>query len=155
MMRHFFIAAVSLLFFLQGCSGTMKQYQIGRIEISLPETFVAAENRKSSIPSPIPDGPTTTEHFFSFENKQGDKLTLFYWEGYPYRDYGPMSEKRSFPFSVAGQDTKIIQTEMFMGITQEVLVAHRMIPPNDRFMIFSTALDLGQFKSLLSTIRIH
>ena len=36
----------------------------------------------------------------------------------------PWQSSQNFPARVAGQDTKIIETSMFMGTKQRVLVAH-------------------------------
>ena len=76
---------------------------------------------------------------------------LFYWTP-AARDLGPMVVVSEFPARVAGQDTKIIETSMFMGTKQRVLVAHLGFKEKGSAMIYAIGLDRREFESILAGV---
>jgi hypothetical protein len=135
-----------------GCDRDLREYEIGLLKFKLPPTYIEVTRKKDQIASQIPKQAPTTEHFIRFERKSGEKLYLFYWQGFPWRDYGPMSVKASYPITIAEQQSKILRTDVFMGEKKEVLVVHFQLPNDDRAMIFSPDLELEAFKKFLEIL---
>ena len=64
-----------------------------------------------------------------------------------------MAVASEFPARVAGQDTKIIETSMFMGRQQRVLVAHLGFKDQKASaMIYAVGVDRREFESILAGI---
>ena len=64
-----------------------------------------------------------------------------------------MAVVSEFPARVAGQDTKIIETSMFMGTKQRVLVAHLGFKEQKASaMIYAIGLDRREFESILAGV---
>ena len=58
-----------------------------------------------------------------------------------------------FPARVAGQNTRIIETTMFMGRKQRVLVTHLGYPElKGSAMIYAVGVDRPEFEALLAGI---
>lgn len=122
------------------------------LSLTLPSEYRPRSNTTQSFPVPGPPGMTTNEEFRSWVAPGGKELYVFYWAPYP-RDLGPMAIAAEFPARVAGQDTKIIETSMFMGRKQRVLVAH--LGFEDRkasAMIYAVGVDRREFESILAGI---
>ena len=96
---------------------------IAILTLTLPSEYVPRSSRTQSFAMPGPPGMTTHEQFRSWAAPGGRELYLFYWTPYP-RDLGPMAIASEFPTHVAGQQTRIIETTMFMGRKQRVLATH-------------------------------
>jgi hypothetical protein len=95
---------------------------------------------------------TTKEEFRSWVAPGGRELYVFVWTPYP-RDLGPMVSAAEFPARVAGQDTQIIETTMFMGRKQRVLVAHAGFPDVEgRAMIYAVGMEREEFAAILAGI---
>jgi len=133
---------------------TFSEYKLASLHFKLPTGYFEISKREDKIASFIPDQTPTTEYFFSFQNSSGKKLYLFYWQGFPWRDYGPMSIKKTFTAKIGNITYKIILTSMFMGDKQEVLVTHYQLPNNDRFMVYSPDIKLKEFKKFISILKI-
>lgn len=92
----------------------------------------------------------TSAHWSS----EGKDLYLFLYEPYPDRDGGPMVEAESWPVSLLGQSTKLIETSLFFGSTKRVLVAHRgLAEPESQLMIYSPNLEREEFETILGLVR--
>jgi hypothetical protein len=102
-----------------------------------------------SIASPIPDQTPTTQIFVEL-TKNEKKAYIYYWDGYPYRDLGPMSEKESWQCEFLGEKVSVTQTTMFMGQEQEVLVLHYRPDTNTQLMIYSKDMNKDEFIEMLS-----
>jgi hypothetical protein len=64
-----------------------------------------------------------------------------------------MKVAAEFDARVAGQNTKIIETAMFMGREQRVLVAHLGFPDvKSSAMIYATGMDRKEFTAILAGI---
>ena len=139
-----------LILSLSGCMEKSKTYEIGSLIFQLPEGYVEISRKKDKINSHIPDQPPTIEHVISFQNTAGRNVYLFFWQGFPWRDYGPMVKNRSYPVKVAKQETVMIQTKQFMGTDQEVLVVHCKLNEDERLMIYTTDMEPDEFRKFLN-----
>src|SRR5688572_29450474 len=93
------------------------------IALTPPPEYWPADTRVETFPVPGPPGSQTVEEFRSWNAPGGRSVFVFQWTPYP-RDLGPMAVAAEWPARVAGQDTRIIETSMFMGRQQRVFVAH-------------------------------
>jgi hypothetical protein len=122
------------------------------LSLTLPSEYQLRSNRTESFPLPGPPGMRTNEEFRSWVAPGGRTLTFFYWTPSP-RDLGPMAIVSQFPARVAGQDTRIIETSMFMGTKQRVLVAHLGFKDQKASaMIYAVGVDRREFESILAGI---
>ena len=96
---------------------------IAILTLTLPSEYAPRSSRTQSFALPGPPGMTTNEQFRSWAAPGGRELYLFYWTPYA-RDLGPMAIASGFPAQVAGQQTRIVETTMFMGRKQRVLATH-------------------------------
>lgn len=124
--------------------------------LSLPmfitqEYKVTNTNRKS-ISGPIPDQKPTTQIFVEV-TRNGKKAYIFYWDGPPYRDLGPMAGKESWQFNFLGEKVNITRTTIFMGQEQEVLVLHHKPNKDTQLMIYSKNMNREEFHEMLSKMR--
>jgi hypothetical protein len=123
------------------------------LSLTLPSEYQLRSNNTDSFPVPGPPGMRTSEEFRSWVAPGGRTLYFFYWTPYP-RDLGPMAIVSESPARVAGQDTKIIETSLFMGTKQRVLVAHLGFKDQKASaMIYAAGVDRGEFESILAGIR--
>jgi hypothetical protein len=126
---------------------------VALIALTLPPEYQAADSRSQRFPAPGPPGSETIEEFRSWTAPGDRAVYLFYWEP-TARDLGPMSVASEWPARVAGQDTRIIETSMFMGRPQRVLVTHlQFAAPQARAMIYAVGLDRREFESILAQVR--
>jgi hypothetical protein len=122
------------------------------LSLTLPNAFQLRSSTTESFPIPGPPGMTTNEEFRSWAAPGGRELYVFYWTPYP-RDLGPMASAAEFPARVAGQGTSIVETTMFMGREQRVLVAHLAFPDvKGSAMIYATGMDRKEFEAILAGI---
>jgi hypothetical protein len=122
------------------------------LSLTLPSEYQPRSTRTQSFPLPGPPGTRTNEEFRSWVAPGGKELYLFYWTP-SARDLGPMAVAAEFPARVAGQDTKIIETSVFMGTKQRVLVAHLGFKDQKASaMIYAVGLDRREFESILAGI---
>jgi hypothetical protein len=64
-----------------------------------------------------------------------------------------MAIAAEFPARVAGQDTRIIETTMFMGRKQRVLVTHVGFPDQKgSAMIYAVGMERDEFAAILTGI---
>jgi hypothetical protein len=122
------------------------------LSLTLPNTYQLRSSTTETFPLPGPPGMTTKEEFRSWVAPGGRELYAFYWTPYP-RDLGPMKIAAEFPTRVAGQDTRIIETTMFMGREQRVLVAHLGFPDvKGSAMVYASGMDRKEFEAILAGI---
>jgi len=122
------------------------------LSLTLPSEYQPRATRTETFPLPGPAGAKTNEEFRSWLAPGGKELYLFYWTP-SARDLGPMAIAAEFPARVAGQDTKIIETSMFMGTKQRVLVAHLGFKDQRASaMIYAIGLDRREFESILAGV---
>jgi hypothetical protein len=125
---------------------------IAILSLTLPNAYQLRSSTSESFPLPGPPGMTTKEEFRSWVAPGGRELHVFYWTPYP-RDVGPMAIAAAFPARAAGQDTHIIETTMFMGRQQRVLVAHLGFPElKGSAMIYARGIDREEFAAILAGI---
>lgn len=130
----------------------MTVWLIAILSLTLPNAYQLRSDTTESFRVPGPPGLTTKEEFRSWVAPGGRQLYVFYWTPYP-RDLGPMSVAAEFPARVAGQDTRIIETTMFMGVKQRVLVTHLGYPDlKGSVMIYAVGMDRQEFEALLAGI---
>lgn len=123
------------------------------LSLTLPPEYRAADTRVDTFPVPGPPGLETTEEFRSWNAPGGRSVYLFQWTPYP-RDLGPMKVAAEWPVRVAGQETRIIETSMFMGRQQRVLVVHLAGgKPRASAMIYAVGVARPEFESILAGVR--
>lgn len=130
----------------------MTVWLIAILSLTLPNAYQLRSNTAESFRVPGPPGMTTKEEFRSWVAPGGRQVNVFYWTPYP-RDLGPMAIAAEFPARVAGQDTRIIETTMFMGVKQRVLVTHLGFPElKGSAMIYAVGVDRQEFDAILAGI---
>lgn len=122
------------------------------LSLTLPSEYRPESSRTQPFPIPGPPGTTTSEEFRSWAAPGGKALYLFYWTP-AARDLGPMVVVSRSPARVAGQDTEIIETSMFMGVKQRVLATHLGFEDQKASaMIYAVGVGHDEFESLLAGI---
>ena len=125
---------------------------LGKDALSLPlsiaQEYKVTNTSKESIASPIPNQTPTTQIFVEL-TKNEKKAYIYYWDGHPYRDLGPMSEKESWQCEFLGELASVTQTTMFMGQEQEILVLQYKPDTNTRLMIYSKDMNKAEFHEML------
>lgn len=126
---------------------------IGGLSFSLPEGFVRkAYERSREQVLDIP-GHFTDQVFASWEGPGEQSFCLFYWSLYAPRDLGPMLAAKQWKTRIAGQETEAVETEMFMGYKQRVLVTWLERPGGGgRFMMYSRNIPRETFDKILATM---
>jgi len=81
------------------------------------------------------------------------KAYIFFWDGRPHRDLGPMEVKETWRFRFLGEDASIMRTSIFMGREQEVLVLHHKPDNNRQLMISSKDMNKQEFQEMLGKMR--
>jgi len=120
------------------------------LSLTLPAEYRLGDSRSERFPLVGPPGLHTNEDFRSWNAPGGKSVYLFYWSPQA-RDLGPMVVAAEWPARVAGQDTRIIETSMFMGRPQRVLVVHLAFSaPRSTAMVYATGLERRDFESLLA-----
>ena len=123
------------------------------ISLTPPPEYRPADTRIEKFPIPGPPGSETTEEFRSWNAPGGKSVYLFYWTP-SARDLGPMAIAAEWPARVAGQETRIIETSMFMGQTQRVFVAHLSFrTPQSSAMIYARGVDRREFEAILAGVK--
>lgn len=124
--------------------------------LSLPmfitQEYKVTNTSRESISGPIPDQKPTTQIFVEV-TRNGKKAYIFYWDGQPYRDLGPMAGKESWQFNFLGEKVNITRTTIFMGQEQEVLVLHHKPNEDTQLMIYSKYMNREEFHEMLSKMR--
>jgi hypothetical protein len=100
----------------------------GGISLVLPRQFAMVDESREELSSPIPDAKPTVEYFRSYRDPNGQSLYLFYWEGTPSRDRGPMESEQEWDIMVDTVPAKLCLTRVFFGRQQKVLVTHFQDP---------------------------
>ena len=85
---------------------------------------------------------------------QDKDIFLFLYEPFPDRDGGPMAIRQSYPVTVLGQQTKLIETSMFFGSEQQVFVTHVSLEePKAVLMIYSPNLEREEFTAFITSLK--
>ena len=115
---------------------------LAALALSLPPDFRPRDETSERIELPGPPGQFATQVFRSWSGPSGKAVYLFYWEPRAPRDLGPMQVAAKWPARVAGQQTEILETSIFMGQRQRVLVVHLgFSDPEATAMIYATAME--------------
>lgn len=119
----------------------------------LPIEFAAEYDvtniRRESIPSPIPEQKPVAQLNMVLSRNEKEAY-IFFWDGMPLRDLGPLQEQESWKTNFLGGESSVIRTTMFMGQQQEVLVLHHQFAENGRLMIYSKDMSKDEFHEMLS-----
>jgi hypothetical protein len=135
---------------------TMNIWIVAVLLLSLPSEYrLCANSSERAELLPGPPGFYATEEFRSWQTPDGKAFHLFFWVPRAPRDLGPMKVAAEWPVSVAGQDTKVLETSLFMGRKRSVLVTYlHFTNPEANAMLYASGLDLSEFRSLLSGVKV-
>lgn len=122
------------------------------LPLTIAQEYIVTNTSKESLPGPIPDQNPTTQIFVEVTRSE-KKAYIFYWDGHPHRDLGPMVEKESWQFKFLGGDVNVTRTSMFMGQEQEVLVVHHRPDEKTQLMIYSKDMNKDEFHEMLGKMR--
>ena len=132
----------------------MTVFLVAILSLSLPAEFKSGSNTTERVPMFGPPGRYATQDFRSWDAPGGRSLYLFYWVPSAPRDLGPMKAAAEWPGRVAGQDVTIIETEIFMGRPQRVLVTHLGFKDaGSSAMIYAVGMERKEFEAILAAIR--
>src|SRR5262245_53368351 len=124
---------------------------LAALSLSLPAEFKPRDETSERIPLLGPPGQFATQTFRSWSGPSGKSVYLFYWEPQAPRDLGPMQVAAKWPARVAGQQTEILETSMFMGRPQRVFVVHLAFKgPDATAMIYATGMERLEFETILA-----
>jgi len=125
------------------------------LSLALPSEYSLGATSSERVALPGPPGFSATEEFRSWRAPGGKTLHLFFWVPRAPRDLGPMAVTAEWPASIAGQSTKVIETSIFMGRKQRVLVTYlHFTNPEANAMLYASGLDRPEFEALLSGVKI-
>lgn len=125
------------------------------LSISLHSAYSLCVSSSRQVALPGPPGFFATEEFRSWQAPGGKALYLFFWVPRAPRDLGPMKVEAEWPVSVAGRNTKIFETSLFMGSEQHVLVTClHFTSPEANAMPYASGLDPQEFEAILSGVKI-
>ncbi len=128
---------------------------IALLSLSLPSEYKLVDNTTESVAFADFPGKFATEEFRSWKAPGGKELYLSFWKPFPPRDGGPMKVMTEWSVTVAGKQMKVVETSMFMGRTQHVLVTYfNFTKPDATAMLYSSGLDRSEFTRILSGIKI-
>ena len=122
------------------------------LPISIAQDYQVTRSSKESISSPIPDQKPTTQIHVEV-TKNGKIAHIFYWNGHPYRDLGPMVEEESWQYKFLGEEARVTRTVMFIGQEQRVLVVHLKPDKKTQLMIYSKDMNKEEFHEMLNKMR--
>jgi len=128
---------------------------VALLSLSLPAEYRLSGNSSERVSIPGPPGFYATEEFRSWQAPGGRAIHLFFWVPRAPRDLGPMKVAAEWPVMVAGQNTKVVETSLFMGRKQRVLVTYlHFFDPEANAMLYASGVDRKEFEALLSGIKI-
>src|SRR5262245_45955539 len=123
------------------------------LSLVLPAEYKARDETSERVELPGPPGQFATQLFRSWSAPSGKSVVVFYWEPRAPRDLGPMQVAAKSPVRVAGQQTEILETSIFMGHPQRVFVVHlAFTDPDASAMIYVTGMDRPEFESILAGV---
>ena len=122
------------------------------LPFTIAEEYMVTNTSKESLPGPISDQNPTTQIFVEVTRCE-KKAYIFYWDGHPHRNLGPMAEKESWQFKFLGEVGNVTRTSMFMGQEQEVLVVHLRYDDKTQLMIYSKDMNKDEFHEMLGKMR--
>ena len=132
---------------------TTALWLLAALSLSLPPEYTPRDETSERIELPGPPGQFATQLFRSWSGPSGKAVYLFYWEPQAPRDLGPMQVAAKWPARVAGQQTEILETSMFMGQRQRVFVVHLAFRnPDATAMIYVTAMERSEFEAILAGV---
>ena len=125
---------------------------LAALSLSLPTEYKPRDETSERIELPGPPGQFATQMFRSWEAPTGKSVYLFFWEPRAPRDLGPMQVAAKWPARVAGQQTEVLETSIFMGRPQRVFVVHlAFTDPDATAMIYATGMERSEFEAILAT----
>ena len=83
----------------------------------------------------------------------GQTLELLYYANFPKQDRGPMIVANEEEIEVADQKTKLIETKVFFGAEEKVLVVH-LRSGKSIYIINAEHMPRDEFKALMPTVKI-
>ena len=128
---------------------------VALLSLALPAEYGLTGNSSERIALVGPPGTYATQEFRSWKAPDGRALHLFFWIPRAPRDLGPMKASAEWPVSVAGQNTKVIETSLFMGRGQRVLVTYlHFADPEAHAMFYASGVERSDFDAILSGITV-
>lgn len=130
----------------------MEPVTLGRLKFVFKAKDTVVQESTQELNSLIPGDKPCIEHFFSVQN--GDKqFYIFYWLGSFTRELGPMSIVKSWPISIIGLQTQIIEAENFMNSLRKAYSVYFQLSDTESYMIYTTDCSLEEFKCFLKTLQ--
>jgi len=123
--------------------------------LSLPAGFKQTANSKETSPLLNIPGARATETYAAWEGSEGKSVHVFWWDPSPPRDGGPIVAEREWDETVAGETARVIETKMFFGQPQRVLVTH-LHPKGCRGvgMVYAQGMSQEEFSRVLAKIQL-
>jgi hypothetical protein len=122
------------------------------LPIEIDAEYRVTNMARENIASPIPDqNPIVQLSMILTRNEK--EAYLFFWDGSPLRDFGPMKEQESWETTFLDGNAYVIRTTMFMGQQQEVLVLHSQFSEKGRLMIYSKDMSKEEFHEMLNAMQ--
>jgi hypothetical protein len=98
---------------------------------------------------------TVQEEFRRWEAPGPRALHLFYWQPRAPRPGGPLHAVAEWAAVLGGQPVRVLETDLFMGRPQQVLVTHLELstPAAAQLMLYATGLTREEFGAILAAVR--
>lgn len=144
------------LMLIAAVSAVCKAEKTDMLELpfSIDPNYNVTRVSRENLPNPIPEAEPTAQITVEV-TRNAKKALIFYWDGPPVRDLGPMMKKESWPAKFLGKDATITQTSFFMGQKQEVLVLHCKLSKYTPVMIYSKNMSREEFEEMLASMRMR
>jgi len=122
------------------------------LPIVISEEYQVRNVTREGIASQIPEQKPATQLSMVLTRHEKE-AHLFFWEGFPLRDLGPMQEQESWETTFLEGNAHVIRTTMFMGQQEEVLVLHYQVAEKARLMIYSKDMSKEEFHEMLNSMQ--
>ncbi len=113
------------------------------LSLTVPSAFKLEESTVTDAPDEM--------MFTCWRGPHAEVLKLIEWPSYPKLDRGPMVAAWEESITVAGQETRLISTEMFFGNSVELLVVH-LHRGQVYYVITADGIEPDVFKAILDTV---
>ena len=130
-------------------------WTVAAAALRLPSEYTLKHESQRKHELPGPPGYYAIEHHASWTAPEAKELNFFFWLPRAPHPGGPMVAAAEWNIRVAGYETSLIETSMFMGLSQKILVTHlHPTEPNADILIFANGILRADFETILGGIEI-
>ena len=138
------LATFALLLALAVGSVHAETATVGTLSVEIPAGFKVQESHtKDSL------GDLEVNRWRA---EDGRTIEVLYYADYPKEDGGPMVIAKEEAIEVVGQKTKLVEAEVFFGVTKQVLIVQLRFG-DSIYIIDSERMSKKEFKKILKSVK--